>query len=102
MAANSFVLASSFENLSAMIISAGDNDWESRLSGAFAQRIQFELRDIDRLNLSRAEFYKLVSGWSLKQRYTPCMVSETGIRFRPNESPGEPSLWDLTEPRVRA
>ena len=75
-----------------MVILAGDNDWSSRLAAVFEQRVQFELQNLDKLNLSGPELFQLVSGWSLKWNYTPKMTSATSLTFRPGELPPEPEL----------
>lgn len=83
-----------------MIISAGTADWEKQLSAAFKRRIQFELGQIDKLNLSHTELFKLVSAWSVQWHYTPKMTGDTSIEFRPNELPDESSLWNTPKPKI--
>lgn len=80
----------------AMVIVADDENWEKQVVAAFKQRVEFELRSIDKLELPEAQIFKTVAQWSVDWRYSPAFIGTATIHFRPDESPcNEPTRVDI-------
>jgi hypothetical protein len=70
-----------------VVIEASDKNWEIELSAAFAKRVRIELKGLEKLRLSSAEFYRLVANWSVHWNYTPKLVDEFTVHLVPDMIP---------------
>jgi hypothetical protein len=84
-----------------VVISAANQGWESRVQAAFKRRVEFELRDTNKLHLTDAGFFRLVADWRVKWNYTPTMINETTVQFSPDLLPPKHSALNPPRPTRR-